>query len=705
MKFKTKSLILIVLLIALLVLFGTNSSAAQSFRIDNISAIVDNTNAKIQWTEAEGATGYEVYVELPAVGYQYIGTVTSNEVQIIGFEHGTTYGVKVRAYKGNGANTTYSGFSQEVKFKYGESTKTTSSLGTIGKIEAISYGTTGSLKWDKVDNADGYQILAKVGNGNFIDMGTTTSTELKVIGMDRKRVYTIKIRPYMDVAGERVFGTFSETAILKFEDSTQEEIKIDTVNNFNISTNNSKAYLTWNKVNGADGYEVLVEMPEGTEAVYNVERNNLTLQNFTAGYTYKAKVRAYKYADGKKVYGNYSNTKNIKIEKIEEEIKLDTVTNLNISLNGQTAKITWNRVNGASGYEIEIDDPDRGNIITTTTTTNKTISGFKNNKENYAIRVRAYKNADGKKVYGNYSNKKYFKGEKIEEKPDEPGKVTGVDVDINDDEVRITWDRVSGADGYELKVYEPGEGYSTYRITSRSKTLYNLDYSNTRYFVQVRAYINANGERIYGDYSSKKYFRIEKEELDKVTDVKINVDGEKAKITWDRVSGADGYELRIYEPDEGYYTIRTSSTSKTLYNVEYSSSKYSVQIRAYENVDGRRKYGEYSTKKYFRGEKDVEEEHEKQEDTKKVPSQVNGLKVTRNGNNVKFSWNKASNASGYQVKMYERGIATYSSNVTGTSKTVIGVPATTTYTVKVRAYTYVNGKIVYGPYSVSKTFN
>ena len=708
MKLKTKSLILMVILFALLVLFGTNVSAAETFKINNISAIVNDTNAKIEWSNVDGATGYEVYVELPAIGYQYIGTVENNNVQIIGFEQGATYGVKVRACKENGSSVTYSDFSDEVKFKFGEATKTTSSLGTIGKIEAVSFGITGSLKWGEVTNADGYQIFASVGNGNFVDMGTTTSTELKVIGMDKTKVYTIKVRPYMDVAGERIFGTFSEPAVLKFEDDSEEEVNLSQVTNFNVSVTGTQAYLTWNSVNTADGYEVLVQLPEGTDAVYSVDSNKLTLQNFSEGYTYKAKVRAYKYVNGEKVYGAYSVLKTIYFEKQEEEIKVDTVSNVRVSVDGQTAKITWNRVSGASGYEIEIDDPDRGILITTTNTTNKTISGFSNYNENYAIRVRAYTNVNGGKVYGNYSNSIYFRGERIEEEeePDKPDKVTDIDVTVDDDEAKISWDRVSGADGYEVRVYEPGEGYSTYRTTSRSKTLYNLDYSSARYYVQVRAYINYDGERIYGNYSTKEYFRIEREEPDKVTDVKVTVDGEKAKITWDRVSGADGYEVKVYEPGEGYTTYRTTSRSKTIYNVDYDDGRYWVQVRAYENIDGERVYGDYSTKKYFRGEKlDEPEEEQSTTQTQKAPAQVTGVQVSRSGNNVTFSWNRVSGASGYQIKMYERGIATYSTTTTGTSRTVIGVPATTNYTVKVRAYTYINGQIVYGPYSTSKSFN
>ena len=687
MKFKTKSLILMVLIIALLVLFGTNSSAAGTFKIDKISAIVNDTNAKIEWTDVDGATGYEVYVELPAIGYQYIGTVKSNGVQIIGFEQGTTYGVKVRAYKENGSNITYSDFSQEVNFKYGEDEEITSTLGTIGKIEAISYGTTGSLKWNKVDNADGYEIYASVGNGNFIDMGTTTSTEIKVIGMDKNRVYTIKIRPFMDSSEGRIYGSFSELAILKFE-STTEEVKVNKVYNFRISVVGTKANLSWNSVSNADGYEVLVEMPEGTNAVYSVDTNKLTLQNFSAGYTYKAKVRAYKYVNGNRVYGDYSSLKNITIEE-EEEIKLDRVTNLQVKVTGETAKFTWNRVSGASGYELEIYDPDRGYLTTTTTTISKTITGFDNPYVTYTVRVRAYKNVNGNKVYGEYSNVQYFWEEQIK-----VDKVTNVVVTTEGEKAKITWSKVSGASGYELEIYDPDRGYLTTTTTTISKTIAGFDNPNVTYAARVRAYKNVNGNKVYGEYSNVLFFWKEQIKLDKVTNVIATTEGEKAKITWNKVSEANGYEIIMYKPDGSTYTTRTTSTSKTFYNIE-KDGLYSVQVRAYANVSGQREYGDYSDKLYFIGGYTLDET---------APGQVTGVNIIRNGENVTFMWNPVSDALGYEMKIYTREECAYRIETYKTMETIYGIPSTENYIFSVRAFKYINGEKVYSQYATTQVF-
>lgn len=591
MKTRTKSLILMVLLIALLVLFSTVSSAADSFKIDNISAIVNDTKAEIEWAKVDGATGYEVYVDLPAIGYQYIGTVKSNGVQIIGFDEGETYGVKVRAYKTVGSNVTYSDFSTEVRFKFGEDTTTTSSLGKIGEIEAISYGATGSLKWDKVTNADGYQIFAKVGNGNFVDMGTTTSTDIKLIGMQADKVYTIKVRPYIEISGEKVYGTFSDSVILKYEEEPEEDVKIDRVTNFTVSVSGTRAYLTWNSLSNVDGYEILVEMPGGTEAVYSSDTNKLTLQNFTEGYRYKAKVRAYKYVNGTKVYGSYSSTKYIEIEE-KEKIKLDRVTDLKVTVTGQKAKFTWDRVSGADGYEIEIYRPDRGYYTTTTSSTSKMITGFEYLDEKYTVRVRAYKNVNGTKIYGNYSSKKYFRGEQ-----EAPGKVTDVRIIVYNGEAEVTWDKVSGVDGYELRIYKPGKGYETVRTTKTSKTIYNT-VDNKRYTVQVRAYVNADGERKYGDYSDKVDFLGYNIDLDKVTGLRTAKSGSRVTLKWDRVDDADGYEITIYEPDGDSYTRTTTTNSKRITGIS-NKSGYKFKVRAYVIVNGEKGYGPYSTRKSF----------------------------------------------------------------------------------------------------------
>ena len=66
--------------------------------------------------------------------------------------------------------------------------------------------------------------------------------------------------------------------------------------------------------------------------------------------------------------------------------------------------ITYQSVNGASGYEIAYSTSSKFTKSTTKYTSSKCISNLKKGKT-YYIKVRAYKkDSTGRKVYGNYGN-------------------------------------------------------------------------------------------------------------------------------------------------------------------------------------------------------------------------------------------------------------------------------------------------------------
>lgn len=97
-------------------------------------------------------------------------------------------------------------------------------------------------------------------------------------------------------------------------------------------------------------------------------------------------------------------------------------------------------------------------------------------------------------------------------------------------------------------------------------------------------------------------------ELDVVkSDVKIGiwtVYQKKATVTWSAVSGADGYEVEYNYNNQ--YTKTVSTTSRTWscgYNTHgpFAGANiyplYTVRVRAYEIVNGRKVYGPWSSRK------------------------------------------------------------------------------------------------------------
>ena len=231
MKNKTKCLLIIAIFALLLISLTTFSYAKTNLQVSDINVTVTKAKAEITWSKATNADGYDVYVDFPEVGYQFVGTVKNNNVQIIGFDESKTYAVKVKAYKYESGKTTYSDFSPEVKFGFETSSQITTKVGNITRIQATvaSNGTYGTVEWNEASNATGYEIYASVGNGSFSYIGEVNSNRITVIGIKENIVYKVQVKPYTTVNGQRIYGSVSDTVVLKYEKEENPELVINRI--------------------------------------------------------------------------------------------------------------------------------------------------------------------------------------------------------------------------------------------------------------------------------------------------------------------------------------------------------------------------------------------------------------------------------------------------------------------------------------------
>ena len=381
MKNKTKCLLIIAIFALLLISLTTFSYAKTNLQVSDINVTVTKAKAEITWSKATNADGYDVYVDFPEVGYQFVGTVKNNNVQIIGFDESKTYAVKVKAYKYESGKTTYSDFSPEVKFGFETSSQITTKVGNITRIQATvaSNGTYGTVEWNEASNATGYEIYASVGNGSFSYIGEVNSNRITVIGIKENIVYKVQVKPYTTVNGQRIYGSVSDTVVLKYEKEENPElvIKPEKVTGLNVTMDGKNAKLNWNKVSDADGYEVVINIPGIGECKYTETDTSRYMTGFTnTTDRYYIKVRAYKYVDGKKIYGDYSSRKYF----YGEQEEVDKVTGVVVKRSGSAAKFSWNRVAGADGYEIVIDIPGIGECTYNETATSRYMTGFTETK-------------------------------------------------------------------------------------------------------------------------------------------------------------------------------------------------------------------------------------------------------------------------------------------------------------------------------------
>ncbi|MBS7009029.1 beta-L-arabinofuranosidase domain-containing protein [Anaerostipes sp.] len=164
------------------------------------------------------------------------------------------------------------------------------------------------------------------------------------------------------------------------------------------------------------------------------------------------------------------------------------------------------------------------------------------------------------------------------------------------------------------------------------------------------------------------------------------------KLSWNKVSGASGYEVYKYDSKTKKYVKKADvkGTSAAVTKLS-AASPYSFRVRAYSIADGTKYFGSYSST--F--------------NTASAPSKAAGLKVKKaSKTKIRVSWKKTKGASGYAVYM-KTGNGKYKRVKTVTKGSTVKYIKTKLkkgkkYTFKIRAYKKAD-KNIYGSYSSSKS--
>ena len=121
----------------------------------------------------------------------------------------------------------------------------------------------------------------------------------------------------------------------------------------------------------------------------------------------------------------------------------------------------------------------------------------------------------------------------------------------------------------------------------------------------------------------------------KATDVTAT----SAKLTWNAVSGADGYQYRSYTGGTYSSTVTISGRTNTTYTAKLAAGKtYYLYVRSYDKGVLKTTYGNWV-----------------KVTVKTVPAAVTDFKATNyaGGTSVKLSWSKVTGVTGYVVQQYK----------------------------------------------------
>ena len=369
------------------------------------------------------------------------------------------------------------------------------------------------------------------------------------------------------------YNLFSETSI------TAEAASVGKVTGLKSNTlSNSKIKLKWKKVKGASGYTVYMrkngkynKVADAKSTTYTVKKlPNATRENF--------KVRAYKKVKGKKIYGSYSSNWNTATNPQPcKGLKVSSV-------NSDSVKLSWMKI-GCTNYRVFQYIGGEWKEIGKTTGTSYTVKKLTPQTE-YRFKIRACKKDDKKKNYNHYG-----KHSKVVTVTTSVGKVTGAQSNtLNNSEISLSWNSVSGADGYSVGMRKNGVYNEVADVTETTAKVSGLP-NATRESFKIRAYSIVNGSKQYGYWSDSLATatnpqRAKGLNVSSVTESSIT-------LSWDKI-GCNEYVIYKDNGDNWAEVGRTANTQYTVENLNAETS-YNFKVQAVKIDDAKvEHYGEGS---------------------------------------------------------------------------------------------------------------
>ncbi len=355
-----------------------------------------------------------------------------------------------------------------------------------GIITTSSTKSTISLSWDPVKGATSYDVEVYGLPEDSLGSNTYAQYDLQP---NSQRTYRVRAK---NPSGA---GQWSE---LVFETTLP-----DSALNMQIQAKDNEIKVTWDARAGAKSYDLEID---GSQVI-EVEKNEYIHSGLkpNTNHTYRARPK------NENGTGEWSElVSGITLPSIPANFVVSTVS-------GSAISLSWNSVEGATGYDIEVD----GTVIYNDNKTEFVHSNLGRNEE-HTYRVRAR----NRSINGEWT--KEIRKSTLLAAP------ANIKVTVSGNEVKVEWDMVVGADGYGLEI----DGTEIRLDANTEYTQTVLDFG-VKHIYKVRAYKGSEaGEWSDTTIKTTKIGKPSKVEVTTTSSISIN-------IGWDKVEGATAYDLMV----------------------------------------------------------------------------------------------------------------------------------------------------------------
>jgi|GEM_PF-2582498 len=242
----------------------------------------------VSWSAVSGATKYEVQIYEDGA-WSSADTVTGTKYTFNYLDRETTYKVRVRYYKGK-----WSSYSSSI---------------TIGTKPDKVYGpyvdkkTTESMSvyWDLSNYATGYEVQISEDGVKWTTYKTSsTKYTFKNLQIDTK--YNVRVRVYKNIGSSTIYSDYSRTYTYSTDGLSRPTSLAITDIGADFAT------ISWDAVEGADGYIVKYKLANGAEREDKTPSAKFTMENLKVDGYFYARVTPYVItASGEQITG-YSDS-------------------------------------------------------------------------------------------------------------------------------------------------------------------------------------------------------------------------------------------------------------------------------------------------------------------------------------------------------------------------------------------------------------
>lgn len=347
-----------------------------------------------------------------------------------------------------------------------------------------------------------------------------------------------------------------------------------------ISASYNSIKVSWTASPGASGYAVYRSMTQASGFTRLADTATTTYSNtgLVTGTQYYYKVKAYVTIGESKLYSAATAAVGAKpLPAAPTGLEVETAA-------GTGLVCTWTAASGASGYAVYRATSAAGTYAKAgeTSSTSFTCTGLTIGQK-YFFKVKTFRTVGTANVYGNPTGA--VSGIPI---PDIPAGVMAVSAGY--DRIKVSWNAVAGAGGYEVYRSDSLTGFYTLcKTTTATSVTFTGIPTGTRYYYCVAAY-KVVGSTQYTGYSSVVVNAMAAPTAP--TNLMTAHSGATSiRLSWTQVAGATGYTVyRSQSASSGFVMFAETTDGYCTDTGRVTNTKYYYKVKAFTDMPVNRFY-------------------------------------------------------------------------------------------------------------------